>query len=52
MTAKPNEPDLINLKILACLQAGWRTSNLKLAEAVALSPTAVLARVKRLTKEG
>ena len=29
-----------------------RISNLKLAEAVALSPTAVLARVQRLTRDG
>jgi Lrp/AsnC family leucine-responsive transcriptional regulator len=34
------------------LQADARISNLKLAEAVALSPTAVLARVQRLTREG
>ncbi|NDD25223.1 MAG: winged helix-turn-helix transcriptional regulator [Betaproteobacteria bacterium] len=34
------------------MQKNGRISNLKLAEAVALSPTAVLARVQRLTKEG
>ena len=34
------------------LQADGRISNLKLAESVALSPTAVLARVQRLTKAG
>lgn len=47
-------PDLdrIDLKILNVLQADGRLSNLKLAEAVALSPTAVLARVQRLTREG
>lgn len=47
-------PDLdrIDLKILQVLQADGRLSNLKLAEAVALSPTAVLARVQRLTREG
>ncbi len=44
--------DRIDLRILACLQADGRISNLKLAESVALSPTAVLARVQRLTKEG
>lgn len=44
--------DRIDLKILNCLQEDGRISNLKLAEAVALSPTAVLARVQRLTKEG
>lgn len=44
--------DRIDLKILACLQEDGRMSNLKLAENVALSPTAVLARVTRLTKDG
>ena len=44
--------DRIDLKILNVLQADGRISNLKLAEAVALSPTAVLARVQRLTREG
>jgi Lrp/AsnC family leucine-responsive transcriptional regulator len=44
--------DRIDLKILQVLQADGRISNLKLAEAVALSPTAVLARVQRLTREG
>ncbi len=44
--------DRIDLRILGCLQADGRISNLKLAESVALSPTAVLARVQRLTKEG
>jgi Lrp/AsnC family transcriptional regulator, leucine-responsive regulatory protein len=44
--------DRIDLKILNVLQADGRLSNLKLAEAVALSPTAVLARVQRLTREG
>lgn len=47
-------PDLdrIDLKILKVLQDDGRTSNLKLAESVALSPTAVLARVQRLTRDG
>jgi Lrp/AsnC family transcriptional regulator, leucine-responsive regulatory protein len=36
---------------LRCLQEDGRISNLKLAETVGLSPTAVLARVQRLTKE-
>ena len=45
-------PDRIDLKILDCLQRDGRISNLKLAESVALSPTAVLARVQRLSKEG
>lgn len=44
--------DRIDLKILDVLQADGRLTNLKLAEAVALSPTAVLARVQRLTREG
>ncbi|QDL53320.1 Lrp/AsnC ligand binding domain-containing protein [Rhodoferax aquaticus] len=44
--------DRIDLKILQCLQDDGRISNLKLAEAVTLSPTAVLARVQRLSKEG
>ena len=44
--------DRIDLKILDCLQQDGRISNLKLAETVALSPTAVLARVQRLTKDG
>jgi Lrp/AsnC family leucine-responsive transcriptional regulator len=44
--------DRIDLKILQALQQDGRISNLKLAETVALSPTAVLARVQRLTKEG
>jgi Lrp/AsnC family leucine-responsive transcriptional regulator len=44
--------DRIDLRILDCLQRDGRMSNLKLAESVALSPTAVLARVQRLTKDG
>jgi len=44
--------DRIDLRILDCMQKNGRISNLKLAEAVALSPTAVLARVQRLTNEG
>lgn len=43
--------DRIDLKLLRCLQEDGRISNLKLAETVGLSPTAVLARVQRLTKE-
>ena len=52
MTDITNTLDRIDLKILNQLQQDGRTSNLKLAETVALSPTAVLARVNRLTKEG
>ncbi len=44
--------DRIDLKILQALQADGRMSNLKLAEHVALSPTAVLARTQRLQREG
>ena len=44
--------DRIDLKILNCLQQDGRMSNLKLAESVSLSATAVLARVNRLSKEG
>jgi Lrp/AsnC family leucine-responsive transcriptional regulator len=44
--------DRTDLRILAQLQDDGRMSNLKLAEAVSLSPTAVLARVQRLTREG
>ena len=43
--------DKIDAKILRVLQRDGRISNLKLAEAVHLSPTAVLERVKRLTRE-
>ena len=52
MTATSNDLDRTDLKILRCLQEDGRISNLKLAQAVALSPTAVLARVQRLGKEG
>jgi len=44
--------DKIDLRILRVLQQDGRVSNLKLAESVHLSPTAVLERVKRLTREG
>jgi hypothetical protein len=44
--------DKIDRRILRVLQADGRISNLKLAETVHLSPTAVLERVKRLTREG
>ena len=44
--------DRIDLKILQALQQDGRLSNLKLAEHVALSPTAVLARVQRLSRDG
>lgn len=44
--------DRIDAKILRVLQQEGRISNLKLASDVHLSPTAVLERVKRLTREG
>ena len=43
--------DRLDLKILRALQHDARLSNLKLAEQVGLSPTAVLARVQRLTRD-
>jgi Lrp/AsnC family leucine-responsive transcriptional regulator len=44
--------DTIDRRILRVLQDDGRIANLKLAEAVHLSPTAVLERVRRLTQEG
>ena len=44
--------DRIDIRILALLQTDGRIANLKLAEAVALSPTAVLARTQRLQRDG
>ena len=44
--------DRIDRRILRSLQDDGRISNLKLAESVSLSPTAVLARVQRLTRDG
>ena len=52
MNSPTPELDRIDLKILQELQNDGRISNLKLAESVALSPTAVLARVLRLTRDG
>jgi len=54
MTAPESERalDKIDLRILRVLQADGRISNLKLAETVHLSATAVLERVKRLHREG
>ena len=48
----PETLDRTDLKILDALQTDGRLSNLKLAENVGLSPTAVLARVQRLSKDG
>ncbi|PUR01952.1 ArsR family transcriptional regulator [Acinetobacter schindleri] len=44
--------DRIDIRILDLLQSESKISNIKLAEMVNLSPTAVLARVQKLTKEG
>ena len=52
MDATTADLDRIDLRILQVLQADGRLSNLKLAETVALSPTAVLARVQRLLRDG
>ena len=51
MIATATDIDRIDLKILNVLQQDGRISNLKLAESVALSPTAVLARVQRLSRD-
>lgn len=50
--ASPFALDRTDARILRVLQSDGRISNLKLAEAVHLSPTAVLERVKRLTRDG
>jgi Lrp/AsnC family transcriptional regulator, leucine-responsive regulatory protein len=52
MEAGIAELDRVDLKILRLLQVDGRITNLKLAEAVALSPTAVLARTQRLQRDG
>ena len=52
MQDSTSEIDRIDLRILNVLQRDGRISNLKLAESVALSPTAVLARVQRLQRGG
>lgn len=44
--------DRIDLRILNLLQGDGRISNLKLAEAIGLSATAVLARTQRLQRDG
>jgi Lrp/AsnC family transcriptional regulator, leucine-responsive regulatory protein len=49
---KKDEIDKIDRKILNVLQEDGRISNLKLAETIGLSPTAVLARTQRLQREG
>jgi Lrp/AsnC family transcriptional regulator, leucine-responsive regulatory protein len=52
MNTSHQDLDRIDLRILKVLQADGRISNLKLAESVALSPTAVLARTQRLQRDG
>ena len=52
MSESTHEPDRIDLRILRVLQNDGRIPNLKLAEAVSLAPTAVLARTQRLQREG
>jgi Lrp/AsnC family transcriptional regulator, leucine-responsive regulatory protein len=52
MSDRAADIDRIDRRILDVLQRDGRISNLKLAESVALSPTAVLARVQRLTRDG
>jgi Lrp/AsnC family leucine-responsive transcriptional regulator len=52
MNAENLGVDRTDRRILDVLQRDGRTSNLKLAELVGLSPTAVLARVQRLVREG
>jgi Lrp/AsnC family leucine-responsive transcriptional regulator len=50
--AKRATTDKIDARILRVLQRDGRISNLKLAEEVHLSPTAVIERVKRLQRDG
>jgi len=50
--AVPLDLDRLDIRILSALQADGRMTNLKLAESIGLSPTAMLARVQRLTREG
>jgi Lrp/AsnC family transcriptional regulator, leucine-responsive regulatory protein len=51
-TEKSNDIDKMDRKILQVLQEDGRISNLKLAETIGLSATAVLARTQRLQREG
>ena len=51
MAPSTDQLDRIDLRILQALQVDGRLSNLKLAQAVGLSPTAVLARTQRLQRE-
>jgi Lrp/AsnC family leucine-responsive transcriptional regulator len=51
MHSEPADLDRIDLKILRLLQEDGRLTNLKLAESVGLSATAVLARTQRLQRD-
>ncbi|WP_066096014.1 Lrp/AsnC ligand binding domain-containing protein [Xanthomonas massiliensis] len=52
MSAANPALDRTDRRILALLQRDGRISNVRLAEAVHLSPTATLERVRRLTEQG
>ena len=44
--------DRLDIRILSCLQCNGRISNVALADAVGLSPSPCLTRIKRLEKAG
>ncbi|MGA8008430.1 MAG: Lrp/AsnC ligand binding domain-containing protein [Thiomonas sp.] len=52
MSEKIGGIDRIDRRLLNLLQEDGRIANLRLAQLVNLSPTAVLERVKRLTRDG
>lgn len=52
MVGNPPKLDRIDLRILAHLQKNGRMTNIELSEAVGLSPSPSLARVRRLEKAG
>ncbi|MGC9163807.1 MAG: Lrp/AsnC ligand binding domain-containing protein [Thiomonas sp.] len=52
MSEKIGGIDRIDRRLLSLLQEDGRIANLRLAQMVNLSPTAVLERVKRLTRDG
>ena len=52
MAEKIGGIDRIDRRLLSLLQEDGRIANLRLAQMVNLSPTAVLERVKRLTRDG
>lgn len=52
MPTEEHPLDRTDVEILNLLQRDGRMANTRLAEAVSLSPTAVLARVQRLTRDG